>query len=657
MSLTPTKSWDLLRATQAYAIDRWGAPYFSINYRGDIVVSPRQEQGASLTLPKVVSVAQERGLTFPLVLRFQDLLRDRVVILNETFRTVIKEANYQGNYTGVFPIKVNQLREVVEEILDAGAPYHFGLEAGSKPELAAAVAIHRDPESLIVCNGYKDETFIRTAMIGRKLGKKVILVVEKLDELPMILDIAKAMGAEPMIGFRVRLRAKSAGKWAMSSGENAKFGLSASELVEAMDMLSANGFSQAFKLVHFHIGSQIPDIQVLKQAVREAARYYAKARQLGFPVDYVDVGGGLGVDYDGSRSTSDSSTNYTLEEYCADVVYNVAEICDAEKVPHPNIVSESGRALVCHHSVLIVEAFGSSEKTKAHRVPPPPMPNEHAMVHNMAALLSGINKRNRRESLHDAQQLREQADLMFEMGLLDLRSKARLEDIYWEVAERVADLFQGTRLLPQEIQDLQMLLSDQYICNFSVFQSLLDHWAVGQVFPVMPIERLLEPPSNRGTLVDITCDSDGKVKTFIESEGLSSTLQLHPFDGKPYRLAFFLVGAYQDVMGDIHNLFGRVNEAHVFLDPDEEDGFYIEEIIEGATIADVLADVQYDLHELTSEMKAQVDAAIKADVLKPKEGMRLLEEYEKSLKTPTYLRIAPRANGVGENPVPVDPKH
>lgn len=630
--------WDIEKALQTYNVDRWGAPYFSINEAGNLSVSPLQERGPKLDLLDVSEQARKRGLEFPLLLRFQDLLRNRVETINEAFRNAISDSGFKGHYRGVFPIKVNQLREVVEEIVDAGNPWHFGLEAGSKPELAAALAVHHDPESLIVCNGYKDEAFIRLAMLGRKIGKRVIVVVEKHEEAPLIVSVARQMGVEPLIGVRIKPKVKSAGKWALSSGESAKFGLSAGELVDVCDFLKAEGLGHTLKMMHFHIGSQVPDIQIVKRAVREAARYYAKIRQMGFDIEYFDVGGGLGIDYDGSRTVSDASANYTLEEYCADVVYNLMEVCDAEKVPHPHIVSESGRAVVSHHSVLIVEVFATAEKTRRGRQLPTADGN-HQVVGDMLSMLGGLNKRNRREVLHDAQEAREQAEAMFSLGLLDLRTKAQVDDIYWHITEKVVELFSGMRGVPDEIRDLRVALSDQYVCNFSVFQSLVDHWALRQLFPVMPIHRLNERPANFGTLVDITCDSDGKVATFIDAEGVRPTLPLPHFDKRPFYLGFFLVGAYQDVMGDIHNLFGRVNEAHVFLDPEEAGGFYIEETIAGRRIAEVLSDVQYHTHELASQMKAHIERAVKAGLLKPSEGMSLLDEYENALQKQTYLRF------------------
>jgi arginine decarboxylase len=636
----PSEPWDVARALHTYNIARWGTGYFGVNDAGNMTVRPVQEQGPALDLMAVMAEARDRGLTFPLLLRFQDLLRHRVQVLNEEFRAAIAEAGYQGQYRGVFPIKVNQLREVVEEIMDAGAPYKFGIEVGSKPELFAALAIHRDPECILICNGYKDSLYIQMALLGRKLGKTIIMVVEKVEELKAIIDVSQQIGVRPIIGVRIRLLAKSSGKWATSGGENAKFGLSTSEVMEATELLKACQMEDCLKLMHFHIGSQIPDIQTVKRAVREAARYYAKLKQLGFPLEYLDVGGGLGVDYDGSRSAYDSSTNYTLGEYARDVVYNVADVCNEEKVPHPTLISESGRAIVAHHSVLIVDIFGVIEKTKAKPFVVPEGSKPPKPVADLLELRATLNRKNRREHFHDAVQIKDDAQARFDLGLLDLATKAQVETLFWEIAEAVVRLFRGSKSMPDEINDLKDSLGDQFLCNFSVFQSLLDHWALGQLFPIAPIHRLNEAPEHNSTLVDITCDSDGKISKFIDSDGeVSKTLPLHALNGKPYYLGIFLLGAYQDIMGDLHNLFGRVNEAHIFLDPDEESGFYIEETIPGSTISEVLGDVQYHTTMLERAMKEQIDRAIKADVLKPNEGMRLLESYELGLKTSTYLQF------------------
>jgi arginine decarboxylase len=632
-------AWDVSHAENTYFINRWGAGYFGVNSQGHVTVSPQQEAGPALDVMNVIAEAREWNLNFPLLLRFQDILRHRVQCLNEAFRAAIAEAGYQGEYRGVFPIKVNQLREVVEEITEAALPYHFGLECGSKPELFAALAIHRDPQALIICNGYKDTAFIQTALLGRKLGKQVLMVVEKIEELRHILDVSETVSIKPLIGIRVRLQTKSAGKWALSGGEDAKFGLGTADLIEAMELLKSRNLTDCFKLIHFHIGSQIPDILTIKRAVREATRFYAKVRQEGFAIEYLDVGGGLGVDYDGSRSSEESSTNYSLSEYTRDVVYNVMDVCNEEKVPHPHIVSESGRALVAHHSVLIVDVFGLIEKTKVGRSIEGIQP-AHKLVSDLLDLYNTLSRKNRREHFHDAVQIKEDAQARFDLGLLELKAKAQIETLFWALAENIVKLYDSAKTVPEEIKQLRTSLSDQFLCNFSVFQSMLDHWALGQLFPIMPVHRLNEPPLHQGTLVDITCDSDGKISKFINGqEGHLPTLPLHRLNGSPYYLGIFMMGAYQDIMGDLHNLFGRVNEAHVFLDPDEPSGYYIEETIPGNTIGQVLADVQYDTVTLQRAMKEQIDAAIKADLLKPNEGMRLLESYEQGLLNSTYLRF------------------
>lgn len=625
-------------AVSLYNVDRWGGGYFGINAGGHVVVRPKRTLD-EVDLMEIVAEARERKLAFPLVVRFHDLLRDRVETINKAFAEAVKEMGYKSAYRGVFPIKVNQLREVVEEILDAGLPWHFGIEAGSKPELLAALAIHTDPESLVICNGYKDTSFIRNALLGRKLDKKVILVVEKLEELAHILRVSKEMGIEPMIGLRVRLLSKGAGKWATSGGENAKFGLSTADLVEASEMLHAAGLADALKLVHFHVGSQVPDIRTIKRATREAARFYSKLSKMGHALGYLDVGGGLGVDYDGSRTTFDSSTNYSLNEYARDIVYTVMEVCDSESVAHPTLVSESGRAIVAHHSVLIVEAFGSIEKNNRHDAVVPAS-DDPQIVRDILEIRNDLTKKNRLENLHDAQEIRERAESMFDLGLLDLPAKARVETIYWQIAESIVEVFRGMRYVPEEVKEMEIALGDQFLCNFSVFQSLLDHWALGQLFPVMPIHRLNELPDRNATLVDITCDSDGKVAKFIDLQDVKETLPLHRWQpGHPYYVGFFLAGAYQDIMGDLHNLFGRVNEMHIYLDDDEDSGYYIEEVLAGSTIGQVLSLTQWDVNELGRKMKAQVDAAIKSDRLKPSEAMRLLDDYEKSLTLYTYLNF------------------
>src|SRR5436190_2868832 len=635
-------TWDINSARNLYNVHRWGSKYFDINDAGHVIATPLQENGTAVEISDVIEEAKSRGLKFPLLIRFQDILRHRVDALNTAFRNSINEFNFQGEYRGVFPIKVNQLREVVEEILEAGKPFNFGLEVGSKPELFAGLALQPQMGSLIICNGYKDSVFIKMALMGIKLGKKVIMVVEKLEELKHIITISKQVGVEPMIGIRARLLSKGAGKWAESGGENAKFGLSTAELLLATELLKAEGLAHCFKLIHFHIGSQVPDILTVKKAVQEAGRFYAKLRKMGFQLEHVDVGGGLGVDYDGSRSAFESSTNYTLQEYTNDVVYYIGDVCDAEGVPHPNIVSGGGRAIVADHSVLVVEVFGAIEKS------PPGIQfeygdTEHAIVRELLDMRKNLAKLNKLEAFHDAQERREDAHHMFTLGMMDLRDKAKIESLYWEISKAVVETFKGQAYIPEEIRKLEDSLGDQYLCNFSVFQSLLDHWALGQLFPIMPVSRLNERPTREGTLVDITCDSDGQINKFIDLRDVRDTLPLHALNMngngqiEPYYLGFFLMGAYQDIMGDLHNLFGRVNEVHVFLDPDEPAGYYVEEIIEGTTIVQALDSVQYDEKERKRQMKAQIDEGIKSDRLKPSEGMRLLDEYERGLREYTYL--------------------
>ena len=636
-------AWSIDDACSLYNVDRWGAGYFGVNERGRVVVRPLQEAGSEVEVLAVVAAAIKRGLRYPMLLRFQDIVRHRVAAINGEFKGSMERHGYGGRFRGVFPVKVNQLREVVEEILDAGRPFDFGLEVGSRAELFAALALLDDPGSLIVCNGYKDEDFIRAAFMGLRLGKRVVLVIEKLEELPVILRLAREAGMEPMIGMRLKLLSKSAGKWADSGGEDAKFGLTTAELVVATDLLRREGLARCFCLLHFHIGSQVPDILTVKKAVQEGARFYAKLRKLDFPIEYLDVGGGLAVDYDGSRAAGENSSNYTLREYTDGVVSTIGGVCDEEDVPPPDVVSESGRAIVAHHSVLAVEAFGAIDKTvKPHLHYGD---DEHALVRKLLKIRRNFGRANNKlAAYHGALQCREDAHDMFTLGVLELDAKAKVETLFWEICAKVVAYFRGREHVPEEIWRLADSMSDQYVCNFSVFQSLQDHWALGQLFPIMPLGRLDERPTREARLVDITCDSDGAVKKFIDLESVRDTLPLHALRKKGkgterYPLGIFLTGAYQDIMGDMHNLFGSVHEVHVFLDPDESSGYYVEEVVCGHTVAESLNTVQYDEKQLKRWMKQQVDAAIKANRLKPSEAMRLLDEYDRGLHDYTYLSI------------------
>jgi len=635
-----SSSWSASKSEELYGFKRWGSGHLSVDDAGFLNVQPLAD-GRCIRALDVINEAVGMGLKAPLVIRFQDLLRHRVAQLNGVFRKAIKEEGYKGSYRGVFPIKVNQLREVVDEIVAAGKEFNYGLEAGSKPELMIALAMHEGANRLIICNGYKDHDYIRLALLGRKLGKKIILVVEQLSELDDIIEIAKETGVKPLVGFRAKLQTRGEGKWAMSTGDSAKFGLNTAEILFACEKLRAAKLQSCLRLVHFHIGSQVPNIITIKNAVIEATRFYCQLAKMGFPMGYLDVGGGLGIDYDGSRTNFESSMNYSMEEYARDVVSNIREICAASEVPVPDIVSESGRAIVAPHSLLVVEVFERINKRESLGQQHQPKV-KHKVVEDLEVMLKNKTKLGRLERFHDATQKKEEAFSLFNLGYLDLENRAAAESLFWQICENIAKESQRSGYEPEELRDLSKLLADQYVCNFSVFQSLLDHWALKQLFPVAPLHRLNEKPTVNAILADITCDSDGKISSFIDLQDTKDYITLHPLNAKPYYLGIFLTGAYQDIMGDLHNLFGRVNEVHVFLEDDEPNGYYIEEALSGSRIADVLEAVQYQQEELCRKMKAQIDAATKKDVVKPREGVRLLELYESQMLSKTYLNIEPK---------------
>ena len=640
MKSKAASAWSAAKSEEHYGFKRWGSGHIAVDDDGFVNVQPRAD-GRGIRIMDVVDEALGMGLKAPMVIRFQDLLRHRVIQLNECFLKAIKEEGYKGNYRGVFPIKVNQLREVVDEIVLAGKDYSYGLEAGSKPELMIALAMHEGSQRLIICNGYKDHDYIRLALLGRKLGKKIIIVVEQLAELDDIIRISHETGVKPMIGFRCKLQTRGEGKWAMSTGDNAKFGLNTAEILFACEKLKAVKLGACLKLVHFHIGSQVPNIITIKNAVIEASRFYCQLAKMGFPMGYLDVGGGLGIDYDGSRTNFESSMNYSLEEYARDVVFNIREICAASGVAVPDIVSESGRAVVAPHSLLVVEVFERINKRESlgHQHQPKV---KHKVVTDLEVMLKNKTKLGRLERFHDSLQKKVEAFSLFNLGYLDLENRAAAESIFWQICEQIAKEGRKTGYQPEELHDLDKLLADQYVCNFSVFQSLLDHWALKQLFPIAPLHRLNEKPTVNAILVDITCDSDGKISSFIDLQDVKDYITLHPLNHKPYYLGVFLTGAYQDIMGDLHNLFGRVNEVHVFLEADEPNGFYIEEALTGSRIADVIEGVQYQQEELCRKMKAQIDAATRKDMVKPREGVRLLELYESQMLNKTYLNIEPK---------------
>jgi arginine decarboxylase len=640
--------WSIDRSLSLYNIPGWGAGYFNINAKGNMVVHPFGQPGPMIDLMDVVDDIRERKLGFPCVVRFQDVLRSRVKQLNEVFRAAIAQHNYKGQYFGVYPTKVNQMREVVEEILDAGAPYHVGLEAGSKGELLIVLALNTDPEALTICNGYKDEEYLRLALLGRKLGRKIIVVIEKLSELPQLLRLSEEMNVQPLIGLRSKLSTKGTGKWESSSGDFAKFGLTTPELIKAVEILRAAGKLDCARLFHFHVGSQLTDVRTVKDIVNEGARFYAKLRKMGLPLDYFDVGGGLGVDYVGVRSNQFvSSLNYTMDEYAADVVYTIQQICTHEGVQEPHIVSESGRALTAHHSCLLMNVFGhiefgengnGSASDAAHAETAQPPAPETPIVREMREIVSGMNPRNSGEAYNDAVAKKEQALTMFKLGILGLEERATVEGLFWRLCRKLVEINKKRKRVPGATRDLGDKLADQYMANFSLFQSAPDHWAINQLFPIVPLHRHAECPTRDSTIVDITCDSDGKIDSFIEGENVDETIALHPLaEGEPYYLGVFLTGAYQDIMGDMHNLFGRVHEVHVFVDDDDPEDYYIEEVIPGDTLERVLTRVQYEPTDLAKRIKQALDGKVREGQVKPKESVQLTDFYEQAMRGYTYL--------------------
>jgi arginine decarboxylase len=619
-----------------YLVDRWGLGYFGINEKGHLSVFPKRHQsGPVIDIFEVVQEMKRKNVGFPAVIRFHDILRSQITSINKLFDYVITEANFQGQYYGVYPIKVNQMREVVEEVADVGSQFNYGFEAGSKAELMAILSQEITDESIMVCNGYKDDEYMKLALLGRQMGRQIFVVIEKFSELKLLLKAAKETGVEPLIGVRAKLHCKSAGKWAASSGESAKFGLNSYELIKTIETLKEQDLLHCLKLFHFHIGSQIPDIMTFKNAMNEGARLFCELTKLGAPLEYFDVGGGVGVDYDGSQSNADSSINYGFKDYVGDVVYLLKEVCDQEKVPHPHIVSESGRAMTAHHSCVITNVFGSInplEETNLEATG-----EEHSLVRRMQEL-TAENFENYQEIYYDALQLKREAHSAFNLGVISLKEKTLTESYYWKIAQRVYHVAQKQEMPPEDILDLKKKLAQQYLCNLSVFQSAPDSWAINQVLPIMPIHRLDEEATVDATLCDITCDSDGKVNRFLSPEGHENTLKVHEINGEDYFLGFFLTGAYQDVMGDNHNMFGRLNEVHVFCDDDDPTDFYIEEFIPGNSCSDVLKTMQYTPETMASQVKAKIDSEVKKGKLRPRRGVELTDFYENALKSYTYLK-------------------
>ena len=626
--------WSIVDATELYEVDGWGKGYFSIGRDGHLLVHPTKARSQAIDLLRLVEQLQARDLDLPILIRVRDILRHRLGEIHEAFRKAIDQLQYEGRYCCVYPIKVNQQRQVVEEVLDFGRPYGFGLEAGSKPELLAVVALASN-DTPIICNGFKDAEFIEMALLAQTIGRRVIPVVEKYTELGLILKYAERLGVRPQIGVRVKLATRGSGRWQSSGGYRSKFGLTVAEVVRVLEELQSRDMQDCFKLLHFHLGSQITNIRLIKGALNEAARIYVELARAGAGLEYLDVGGGLGVDYDGSQTNFESSANYTLEEYANDVVYHIQTVCDDAKVTHPTIISESGRAVVAYHSILVFNVMGVSgfEDPEVH-VEPPDASVEQPIL-DLFETYRDLTARNALESYHDAQQALDIALNLFSAGYLPLTQRCQAERFYWAICKKLQRLVQQMDYVHEDLDGLDATLADTYFCNFSIFQSIPDSWAIKQLFPVMPIHRLDERPRHHAVLGDITCDSDGKLDQFIDRRDVKRTLPLHTLDERPYYLGAFLVGAYQEILGDLHNLFGDTHAVHVSLD--EAGAVVVDTIVEGDTVREVLDYVEFDSESLIGKLRSDVESAVEAGRIAREESGRLLRFYEDGLRGYTYL--------------------
>ena len=628
------RKWRIEDSAELYNINGWGLKYFSINDKGHVAVTPR-EGSASVDLKELMDELQVRDVTSPVLLRFPDILDNRIEKISKCFQQAADEYGYTAKNFIIYPIKVNQMRQVVEEIVSHGKKFNIGLEAGSKPELHAVLAINTDENSLIICNGYKDENYVELALLAQKMGRRIFLVVEKLNELRLIADISKRLKIRPNIGIRIKLASSGSGKWEESGGDGSKFGLNSSELLEALDFLEKAKMPDCLKLIHFHIGSQITKIRRIKNALKEASQFYVQLQNMGFHVEFVDIGGGLGVDYDGTRSSSsESSMNYSIQEYVNDSVSALVDACAKNNLPQPNIITESGRSLTAHHSVLVFEVLETTslpiwdEKEELGE-------NPHELVDELYKIWDNMNQPRLLESWHDALQIREEALDLFGLGLLDLRTRAQIEQLFWSVAREVNEIASDMKHAPEELRKISKLLPDKYFCNFSLFQSLPDSWSIDQLFPIMPISRLDERPDRTATIQDITCDSDGKINNFISSHGANSHLAVHALNNKePYYIGVFLVGAYQEILGDMHNLFGDTNAVHVSV---YKDRYEIDQVINGETVAEVLDYVQFSPKKLVRSVETWVTSSMKAGIITPEEGREFLSNYRSGLYGYTYL--------------------
>jgi len=626
--------WSVSDASELFEVARWGKGYFSVSSAGNVLVHPTKDPSAAIDLKQLADDLQARGINLPVLIRFSDILRHRLSDIHDAFKAAIAQHQYGGRYCCVYPIKVNQQRQVVEEVLNFGAPYRFGLEAGSKPELLAVIAMASN-DTPIICNGFKDAEYIEAVMLATKMGRDIIPVVEKYTELDLILEYCEKVGVRPQIGMRVKLAARGGGRWQGSGGYRSKFGLTVGEILHGLDVLKQRDMADCFKLLHFHLGSQIPNIRIVKHALNEAARIYTELHKAGAGLQYLDVGGGLGVDYDGSQTNFESSTNYTLEEYANDVVYHIQSVCDDAGVPHPTIVSESGRAVVAYHSVLIfnvlgVSGFGGNGGPKL----PNPDEVEQPLI-DLTDTFNNLTTRNALEGYHDALQALDMALNLFSGGYLPLTQRVQAETLYWAILLKLQKLVQQMDEVPEDLQNLDEQLSSTYFCNFSLFQSIPDSWAIKQLFPVMPIHRLQERPTEHAVLGDITCDSDGKIDQFIDRRDVKRTLPLHAFGDDPYYLGVFLVGAYQEILGDMHNLFGDTHAVHIRLDGNGN--VVLEAVIKGDTVREVLDYVEFDAEMLLHRMHVDLEAAVRENRLDLEQSGRLLRFYEDGLHGYTYL--------------------
>ncbi|MBI3412351.1 MAG: biosynthetic arginine decarboxylase [Planctomycetes bacterium] len=628
------EAWKVQDALDIYEVRHWGKGYFGINARGHVTVHPNKRPEQAIDLKELVDQLQERGIQLPILLRFTDILRHRVGEIYEAFKIAMNEYSYQGSYCCVYPIKVNQQRQVVEEILDFGKPYHFGLEAGSKPELLAVLALTNGDDTPVICNGFKDDEFIKMTMLARKMGKQVIPVVEKYTELETIVRHAEELGVRPAIGIRVKLAARGAGRWRYSAGFRSKFGLTLTEALDAFEFLKKRGMEDCLQLIHFHLGSQITNIRMIKNALTEAARIYVELHRVGAGLKYLDVGGGLGIDYDGSQTDFESSVNYTLQEYANDVVFRIKSVCEESGVPHPIIISESGRAVVAYHSLLVFDVLGVSNFDR-YDLPPEIPADAPQQITDLFGIYRDLSKKNLLESYHDAHQAMEESLSMFNLGSITIEMRALTERLFWAVCSKVLKMVRDLDFTPEELEGLPALLSDTYFCNFSVFQSMPDSWAVKQLFPVMPIHRLTEQPTRRAVLGDITCDSDGKIDQFIDLRDVRSTLELHTYTGEPYYLAAFLLGAYQEILGDLHNLFGDTNAVHISIEENGE--VNVDSVLKGDTVREALAYVQYNGDELIARLRKDVERAVRQGKITLNESKQLVRFYESGLDGYTYL--------------------